>query len=80
MDGLDARHALLDRLIDHAPTFPPASLVSDEALDEDARAVTSPHAFALARLVWPASRLGEIAGTGRAWAVATYARTTCTRL
>ena len=65
MDGLDARHALLDRLIDHAPTFPPASLVSDEALDEDARAVRSPHSFALARLVWPASRLGEIAGTER---------------
>ena len=65
MTGLDARHALLDRLIDHAPTFPPASLASDEALAEDARAVASPHSFALARLVWPASRLGEIAGTGR---------------
>ena len=65
MEGLDARHALLDRLIDHAPTFPPASLASQEALDEDARAVRSPHSFALARLVWPASRLGEIAGTER---------------
>jgi hypothetical protein len=65
MDGLDARHALLDRLIDHAPTFPPASLAAQEALDEDVRAVTSPHSFALARLVWPASRLGEIAGTER---------------
>jgi hypothetical protein len=65
MERLEARHALLDRLIDHAPTFPPASLVSGEALDEDARAVTSPHSFALARLVWPASRLGEIAGTER---------------
>ena len=65
MEGLDARHALLDRLIDHAPTFPPASLASQEARDEDARAVRSPHSFALARLVWPASRLGEIAGTER---------------
>ena len=65
MEGLDARLALLDRLIDHAPTFPPASLPSQEALDEDARAVRSPHSFALARLVWPASRLGEIAGTER---------------
>ncbi len=65
MEGLDARHALLNRLIDHAPTFPPASLASQEALDEDARAVGSPHSFALARLVWPASRLGEIAGTER---------------
>ena len=65
MTGLDARHALLDRLIDHAPTFPPASLAPNEALAEDARAAASPHAFALARLVWSASRLGEIAGTGR---------------
>jgi hypothetical protein len=65
MEGLDARHALLDRLIDHAPTFPPASLISDEALAEDARAVTSSHSFALARLVWPASRLAEIAGIER---------------
>ena len=66
MDGLDARHALLDRLIDHAPTFPPASLVSQEALAEDARAVRSPHSFALARLVWPASRLGELPPSERA--------------
>jgi hypothetical protein len=65
MEGLDARRALLDRLIDHAPTFPPASLASQEALAEDARAVRSPHSFALARLVWPASRLGEILGTER---------------
>jgi hypothetical protein len=63
--GLDAGHALLDRLIDHAPTFPPASLATDDALAEDARAVVSPHSFALARLVWPASRLGEIEGTER---------------
>jgi hypothetical protein len=36
-----------------------------EALDEDARAVASPHSFALARLVWPASRLDEIAASER---------------
>jgi hypothetical protein len=65
MEGSDARHALLEGLIDHAPTFPPASLATEEALDEDARALASPHSFALARLVWPASRLGEIAGTER---------------
>jgi hypothetical protein len=64
-DG-DARHALLARLIDHAPTFPPASLPVDEALAEDARAVASAHAFMLARLVWPASRLGELPPTDRA--------------
>jgi hypothetical protein len=46
--------------------FPPASLPSDEALAEDARAVESPHAFALARLVWPASALGEVASSERA--------------
>jgi hypothetical protein len=60
MGTTDARHALLARLIDHAPTFPPASLPSAEALAEDARAAASPHAFVLARLVWPASRLAEL--------------------
>ena len=64
-DG-DARHALLARLIDHAPTFPPASMSVDEALAEDARAAASPHAFMLARLVWPASRLGELPPSERA--------------
>ena len=66
MPDCDARHALLARLIDHAPTFPPASLPVDEALAEDARAAASPHAFMLARLVWPASRLGELHPTDRA--------------
>jgi hypothetical protein len=60
MGTTDARHALLARLIDHAPTFPPASLAPAEALREDARAAASPHAFLLARLVWPASRLAEL--------------------
>jgi hypothetical protein len=36
------------------------------ALAEDARAAASPHAFVLARLVWPASRLGELPGSERA--------------
>lgn len=61
----DARHVLLARLIDHAPMFPPASLPSVEALAEDARATTSPHAFMLARLVWPASALGSVASSER---------------
>ena len=69
MTDSDARGALLTRLIDHAPTFPPASLSLDEALAEDARAVASPHAFMLARLVWPASRLGELPPTNRAISV-----------
>ncbi|HJR95302.1 MAG TPA: hypothetical protein VJ807_07675, partial [Gaiellaceae bacterium] len=52
-------------LIDHAPTFPPASLPPADALAEDARAVASPHAFMLARLVWPASALGQLASSER---------------
>jgi hypothetical protein len=66
MGTTDARHALLARLIDHAPTFPPASLPAEEALAEDARAAASPEAFMLARLVWRASALGELVSSGRA--------------
>lgn len=62
----DARVALLERLVDHAPTFPPASLPVPDALAEDARAGSSPHSFVLARLVWPASRLGELRSSARA--------------
>ena len=66
MPYTDARHALLARLIDHAPMFPPASLSPADALVEDARAAASPHAFMLARLVWPASRLVELPPSERA--------------
>ena len=55
MEAPDARRALLTRLFDHAPMFPPASLSVEDALAEDGRAVTSEHAFMLGRLVWPAS-------------------------
>ena len=65
MPYTDARHALLARLIDHAPMFPPASLSPADALVEDARAAASPHAFML-RLVWPASRLVELPPSERA--------------
>lgn len=51
---------LLERLIDHAPLFPPASLPPAEALAEDRRARASAHAFVLGRLVWPASRFEEL--------------------
>jgi hypothetical protein len=61
----DARIALLERLIDHAPTFPPASLSPAEALAEDRRAQGSPHAFVLGRLVWPASRFVELGDARR---------------
>ena len=65
----DARRAALSALIDHAPTFPPASLPTPDALDEDRRARTGEHAWMLARLVWPASRLDELDGEERALSV-----------
>ena len=49
--------------------FPPASLAPAEALAEDARALASPHGFVLARLVWPASALAEVASYERALSV-----------
>jgi len=66
----DARAALLTRLFDHAPTFPPAQLPPAEALAEDRRARASEHAWLLGRLVWPASKLAELPqDEGRALAV-----------
>ncbi|HYK06583.1 MAG TPA: hypothetical protein VEW11_02325 [Gaiellaceae bacterium] len=65
----DARRAALSALIDHAPTFPPASLPTPDALDEDRRARACEHAWMLARLVWPASRLDELEGEDRALSV-----------
>jgi hypothetical protein len=61
----DARVALLARLIDHAPLFPPASLELEDALAEDERARASANAFMLARFVCPASRLAELPDDGR---------------
>lgn len=69
METRDARRALLARLIDHAPTFPPAALPPDEAVAEDARAQQSPHAFVLARLVWPASELSQLPASARALSI-----------
>jgi hypothetical protein len=66
----DARRALLTRFFDHAPTFPPASLPSAEALAEDRHARESEHAWMLGRLVWPAARLEELPqDEGRALAI-----------
>jgi hypothetical protein len=56
----DARRAALTALIDHAPTFPPASLPAREAIVEDRRARGDEHAWLLRRLVWPASKLDEL--------------------
>lgn len=61
----DARTALLGRLLDHAPQFPPAAFDLPAAVEEDERARGSRHAFALARYVCPASRLAELPDVGR---------------
>jgi predicted transcriptional regulator len=61
----DARVALLARLIDHAPLFPPASLEMREAVAEDRRALESRYAFMLGRFVCPASRLRKLPDLGR---------------
>ena len=66
MDTPDARRALLSGLIDHAPTFPPASLAPAAALDEDSRAAADERSWILARLVWPASQIEELHWGGRA--------------
>jgi hypothetical protein len=65
----DARLALLRGVIDHAPLFPPASLPLAAALAEDERARAARSSFALGRLVWPGSRLGESEGHERALSV-----------
>jgi hypothetical protein len=51
---------VLERLIDHAALFPPASMSLDDALAEDRRARESPHADLLNRFVVPAGRLAEL--------------------
>jgi hypothetical protein len=51
---VDARHALLGRLFDHAPLFPPASMSLPDALAEDERAQASGDAWLLGRFVVPA--------------------------
>jgi hypothetical protein len=65
----DARRAALAALIDHAPTFPPASLPAPEAVAEDRRARAHEHAWLLARLVWPASKLDELGDEQRALSI-----------
>jgi len=65
---MDARHALLTRLFDHAPMFPPARMELGAAVEEDRRAEASPHAWLLGRFVVPAGtevpgrELAEVGG------------------
>lgn len=65
----DAIRAALAALIDHAPLFPPASLSVSDAIDEDRRARDDEHAWMLARLVWPSSKLDDLEGEDRALSV-----------
>ncbi len=65
----DARVALLSRLIDHAPLFPPAEMALPDALEEDRRARESRSAFVLARFVCPASRLAGLPDVGHGLSV-----------
>src|SRR6185312_15110495 len=69
LPAVDARRALLERLIDHAALFPPASMTMADALAEDRRARESEHAWLLGRLVVPASRLAELGDEERALSV-----------
>jgi hypothetical protein len=63
------RQALLERLIDHAALFPPASMTMKEALAEDRAARESDYAWMIDRFVCPASRLAETEGIGVAVSV-----------
>ena len=58
--GVSARRALLERLIDHAALFPPASMDMPDALEADRRARAGSHAWMLDRFICPASKLGEL--------------------
>jgi hypothetical protein len=51
---------VLERLIDHAALFPPASMPLAEALDEDAQARGSAYAELIGRFVVPAAKLAEL--------------------
>jgi len=50
---VDARRALLSRLFDHAPLFPPAAMSLRDALAEDERAQATEDAWILGRFVVP---------------------------
>jgi hypothetical protein len=58
--GTDARRAALERLIDHAALFPPASMSMDDALAEDERVRATSEAWLVDRFVVPASRVGDL--------------------
>jgi hypothetical protein len=55
---------VLDRLIDHAALFPPASMSLPEALAEDRAARESAYAHMLNRFVVPAAKLADLPPNG----------------
>jgi hypothetical protein len=57
---VNARRILLERLIDHAPMFPPARLPLPEALADHRRARASDESWMLARFVAPTSALADL--------------------
>jgi hypothetical protein len=59
---VNARRILLERLIDHAPMFPPARLPLPEALEDHRAARASDESWMLARFVCPASSLSDLPG------------------
>jgi hypothetical protein len=69
LPAVDARRALLGRVIDHAALFPPASMAMADALAADRRARESEDAWLLGRFVCPASKLGELGDEQRALTV-----------
>jgi hypothetical protein len=58
--AVDARRILLERLIDHAPMFPPARLPLPEALEDHRAARASAESWMLARFVCPASSVSSL--------------------
>jgi hypothetical protein len=56
----DARRALFSRLIDHAPTFPPAQLPLAEGLTEHRRVLASDLGWIVNRFVCPSSKLSQL--------------------
>jgi hypothetical protein len=57
---VDARRILLERLIDHAPMFPPARLPLPDALEDHRAARTSDESWMLARFVAPAAVVDQL--------------------
>jgi hypothetical protein len=57
--------SVLAGLIDHAPTFPPASLPVEKGLAEDRRVRASEDAWIAGRLVWPGDRVAALDGYAR---------------